>query len=111
MTPVTIVGTPRAVAEVIVHPGYKQAPPELWAQALSSRDTAPLDAFAAEIDDIGLIRLSEPVHDVAPAVLYQGTGEQGHIAEFLGRGATGTGTLGQIMTRHARASCAVPISA
>jgi len=87
--------TPRPVAEVIVHPGYKQAPAELWSKALSSGDAAPLDAFAAEIDDIALIRLVEPVSGVAPALLYRRTDEQGRIAEVLGRGATGTGVEGQ----------------
>src|SRR5512143_331598 len=92
---VTVDDRPRPVAEVIVHPGYRVAPAELWANALSSGDTAPLDAFASDIDDIALIRLVEPVRGVAPAILYRQRDERDRIAEVLGRGATGTGVEGQ----------------
>jgi hypothetical protein len=91
----TIDDRPRTVAEVIVHPGYKQAPAELWSKALSSGDAAPLDAFASEVDDIGLIRLVESVSGVTPTVLYRKRDERDRIAEVLGRGATGTGVEGQ----------------
>ena len=92
---VDIDGAPRPAAEVIVHPGYKPAPAELWSKALSSGDTAPLEAFASEIDDVALIRLVEPVGGVAPVILYRQADEQGQIAEVLGRCATGTGVEGQ----------------
>ena len=94
---VTIGERPRPVAEAIVHPGFKTAPAEMWLKVLASKDTAPLEAFAAETDDIALLRLAEPVSDVAPAPLYRQADEQGQIAEVLGRGVTGTGLGGQDM--------------
>lgn len=93
---VTINDQLRSVAEVVVHPGYKATPTELTAKALSSGDAGPLEAFAAEIDDIALIRLAEPVKDAEASPLYRGADEQGQIVEFMGRGATGTGLQGQV---------------
>lgn len=87
---VTINGRERAIASVIVHPGYRDPSPELF-----HGDAAPLLAFQAARADIALIRLAEPVRDVVPARLYRGRGEHGRIVEVLGRGASGDGIVGQ----------------
>lgn len=44
--------------------------------------------------DIGLIHLSTPVGDVAPAALYTGASEFGAVGTFVGYGMTGTGLTG-----------------
>ena len=44
--------------------------------------------------DLGLVRLSDPVFDTAPATLYTGTDELGQVATAVGFGATGTGLTG-----------------
>jgi Trypsin len=87
---VTINGISRPVAEVIVHPGYKPAP-----KKMESGEAEPLMAFKAAADDIALIRLENPVSDVAPARLYRGDNEVGKVAEILGRGATDNGLVGE----------------
>ena len=79
-------------------------------KALSSGDTAPLEEFASEVDDIALLRLSEPAGDVVPASLARQADEQGQIAEVLGRGVTGTASAAKPRTRRARASYAEPAS-
>src|SRR5215472_6175529 len=67
----TINGIPRAVKEVIVHPGYKKPPKEL-----QSGDAAPLIEFLAASDDVALIKLQQPVTDVTPVRIYKGSGER-----------------------------------
>lgn len=86
----TINGVSRSVAKVIVHPGYKPAPEEL-----KSGDAAPLMAFAANSDDIALIKLDQLVTDVTPARIYRGSKEKGQTVEIIGAGATGNGRVGQ----------------
>ena len=44
--------------------------------------------------DIGLIHLSSPITSVAPARLYEGSGEIGQVGTFVGYGRTGTGITG-----------------
>jgi Trypsin len=87
---VTIHGTSRPVADVIVHAGYKAAPKEL-----ETGEAAPLMAFKAQTDDIALIKLAQPVSDVVPARLYMGAEEAGQVVEIFGRGSTGNGLVGQ----------------
>jgi len=87
---VTINGSSRPVAQVIVHPGYKKAP-----EKLESGDAAALMAFKAMADDIALIKLDRPVNDVRPVSLYRGSREKGETVEIIGRGATGNGLVGE----------------
>ena len=83
-------GKPRKVERLIVHPGYKVLP-----AALQSGDAAPAMAFLASSDDIALIRLTEAVTDVAPAVLHREGDELGRLVKLFGKGATGNGAEGQ----------------
>jgi hypothetical protein len=45
-------------------------------------------------NDFGLVHLSTPVTNVAPATLYTGTSEAGQVATYVGYGFTGTGLTG-----------------
>jgi len=92
---IIINGLPRKVERLIVHPGYKKLPEELIAQAIKSGDASTAMAFQASNDDIALIKLSAPVTDVMPATLYRRDNELGKTVKFIGKGATGNGTVGQ----------------
>jgi hypothetical protein len=46
--------------------------------------------------DIALVKLAQPVADIAPVPLYSGTDEVGMLAVFVGRGGTGTGLTGPV---------------
>ncbi len=46
-------------------------------------------------NDIALVRLAEPVRNIAPAGWYTGNSELGRIGVFAGYGRTGTGLTGQ----------------
>lgn len=83
-------GKCRAVAELIVHPGYRKP-----AKALESGDATPLMAALAASDDIALIKLREPIDDVTPVELFRGSDEQGKLVKLYGKGATGNGRDGQ----------------
>jgi hypothetical protein len=87
---VTINGKPRAVAALILNPGYRKAP-----QGPMKGDAAPLMAAIASSSDIALIELVKPVEDVAPAPLYVSSDELGKTVEIFGKGATGNGDTGQ----------------
>ncbi|MGH8078097.1 MAG: S1 family peptidase [Lysobacter sp.] len=90
---VVVGGTPRAVSRVVIHPGYRKPPQEMIDSALKSGDWAAFFKFIASSDDIALIQLSEPVRDVAPARVYNGSAS-GKVVRIMGRGATGTGSKG-----------------
>jgi hypothetical protein len=87
---VTINGTARAVARIVIHPGYKPTPKELY-----TGDAAPLLLFERQLDDIAMIELKDPVTDVVPALLYRGQDERTEVAEIIGKGAAGNGLIGQ----------------
>jgi hypothetical protein len=91
--PVIVGGAPRAVARIVVHPGYKKPPPAMIDSALKSGDWEEFFEFVATSDDIALIELTEPVLDVAPARIYGGP-ILGKVVRIMGRGATGTGSRG-----------------
>ena len=94
VTTVTLVGTPRAVRRIIVHPGY-QAPPEAMVHAaIKSGDWNAFFAFLVASDDLALIELAEPANDIAPAPLFRGPA-LGREVRILGRGATGNGIAGR----------------
>lgn len=85
---VTIGGKIRAVDQVIVHPGWKRAPQN------EEADEPSRLATRVNNDDIALLRLAEPVTDVKPASLYEGSDEAGRVVEIIGRGQTGNGRDG-----------------
>lgn len=90
---VVVGGTPRAVARVVVHPGYRKLPQAVIDAAMKSDDSGPITRFLASSDDIALLELAEPVRDVAPVRIYRGPA-LGKVARIMGRGATGTGSDG-----------------
>ncbi len=87
---ISICGKPRQVSEVIIHPDYRPAP-----ESLQSGAAQPLMDFMNQSADVALIRLTKPVRDVKPVILYRATDEAEKIAEILGRGATGNGLVGE----------------
>ncbi len=90
---VVVGGAPRAVSRIVIHPGYKKPPQAMIDAAMKSGDWAAFFDFVASSDDIALIRLAEPVRDVAPARIYNGSA-LGKVVRIMGRGATGTGSNG-----------------
>lgn len=86
---VSIAGACRQVDRVVLHPGYRSIPAELY-QGHSGPASRAQDAR----DDIALIRLAEPVPGVEPATLHSGDGEVGAWVRLLGKGATATGDIG-----------------
>jgi hypothetical protein len=87
---VSINGKDRAVAELILHPLFAGVP-----HLPTSGDAGPLMASLAELNDIALIKLKEPVDDVTPAKLYRNMDELGKTVIIFGKGATGNGRQGQ----------------
>lgn len=90
---VVVGGTPRAVSHVAIHPGYRKAPQEMVEAALKSGEWGSFFDFVSGTDDISLIRLSEPVCDVEPVPIHEGSAI-GKIVRIMGRGATGVGSKG-----------------
>ena len=90
---VVVGGTPRAVARVIVHPGYRKLPQALIDATMKSDDPEAVTRFLASSDDIALLQLAEPVRDVAPVRIYRGV-DLGQVIRIMGRGATGKGADG-----------------
>ncbi len=91
---VSLNGVARDVERVVRHPGYKTLPKELVDQAMASGDATLIVVFLASSDDVALIKLKQPVTDVAPVVLYTREDEAGQLVSIVGKGATGTGALG-----------------
>lgn len=90
---ISVGGTSRKVEKLIVHPGYRKLPQDLIDAALSSGDATAVIAHLASSDDIALIRLVEPVNDIAPLKIYRGKA-LGKTIRIVGKGATGTGAEG-----------------
>ena len=82
--------TSRKVAQVVFHPGYHPL-----TAALQKDGPAAVMAFIERTDDIALVRLAEPVRDIAPTPLYRATDEAGRIVQIAGKGATGNGLTGE----------------
>ncbi len=91
---VVINGLPRDVERVVIHPGYRTLPQTLIDQATASGEAMLIVVFLAASDDIALIKLSQPVTDVAPVASYRGGNEAGQVIKLIGKGATGTGDIG-----------------
>lgn len=69
----TVAGDPHAVAEVFLHPSWRDQ-----------------DAY-----DIALVRFAAPVTGVAPVPIYRGADELGETITIVGRGDTATGLVGE----------------
>ncbi|WP_342118773.1 trypsin-like serine protease [Pseudoduganella sp. OTU4001] len=95
---VTINGKIREVERVVVHPGYKKPPQDLQQNALATWDWTLFMVLLSSADDIALIKLAQPVTDVAPAILHKGDDEFGQIIKIIGKGATGNGATGYEFT-------------
>lgn len=91
---VVIAGTPRDVERVVVHPGYKRLSQDLIDQALATGEWMLAVVQIASSDDIALIKLAQPVTDVAPVPIHTGGDELARIVKIIGKGATGTGATG-----------------
>jgi hypothetical protein len=91
---VGINGVPRDVERVVIHPGYKTPPPELVHQAMATGEAVLILVLLASSDDVALLKLAQPVTDVAPVAIYKDGDEPGQIVKILGKGATGTGSTG-----------------
>lgn len=91
---VVINGLPREVERVVIHPGYRTLPQTLIDQATASGEAMLIVVFLAASDDIALIKLRQPVTDVAPVASYRGGNEAGQVIKLIGKGATGTGDIG-----------------
>jgi hypothetical protein len=91
---VQINGERRAVEQVVVHPGYRTPPDALIEQAMATGEAVLILVLIASADDIALIRLAQPVTDVAPVALHEGGDEYGKVIRIVGKGATGTGSEG-----------------
>jgi chymotrypsin len=92
ITEVMINNKPRAVAGVIVHPGYRSL-----AGVPTNGDAAPVIAVLSQSDDIALIRLARPVTDIAPVPINRMPDEIGRLVTIYGKGASGDGLSGQDM--------------
>lgn len=91
---VVINGIPRDVERLVIHPGYKKPPQELINQASATGEGILAVMMIASSDDIALVKLTQPVTDVAPVVIYKDSDEPGQIVKIIGKGATGTGATG-----------------
>ncbi|MCK9489352.1 MAG: trypsin-like serine protease [Xanthomonadales bacterium] len=91
---VVVNGASRDVERVVIHAGYEKLPQALINQALATGDSILAVMQIASSDDIALIKLAQPVTDVAPVTLHDGGAEPGQIVKIIGKGATGTGAAG-----------------
>lgn len=91
---IVINGIPRDVEGLLVHPGYKAPAQTLSERALVTWDWTLFSVHLSSSDDIALLKLAQPVKDVAPVDIRTGDDEFGHIVTFIGKGASGTGVTG-----------------
>jgi hypothetical protein len=91
---VVINGISRDIERVVIHSGYKTPPQKLIDQAMASGEAMLIVVFLASSDDIALIKLTQPVTDIAPVAIYKDSVETGRIVKLVGKGATGTGATG-----------------
>lgn len=87
-------GKPREVERVVVHPGYRTPPDALIEQAMATGEAVLILVLIASADDIALVKLAQPVTDVAPLALHAGDDVFGKTIRIVGKGATGTGASG-----------------
>lgn len=91
---ITVGGIPRAVERIEIHSGYKAPPQQLQEQALASWDWTLFRVLLASSDDIALLKLAQPITDIAPVVIYNSNNEFGQTVKVIGKGATGNGVDG-----------------
>jgi hypothetical protein len=91
---VGINGVPRDVERVVIHPGYKAPPHELIDQAMATGEAVLILVLLASSDDIALVKLTQPVTDVAPVAIYKDSDEPNQIVKIVGKGAMGAGDTG-----------------
>ena len=91
---VTLNGISRDVEDLLIHPGYKKPPQELLDQALATWDWTLFRVLLASSDDIALIKLAQPVMDIAPVAINKDDREFGQTIKIIGKGATGNGVTG-----------------
>ena len=87
-------GTARDVERIVIHPGYRKPPQQLLDRGLATWDWTLLRALLASSADIALVKLAQPVSDVAPAAWSDTGDEYGRTVMILGKGATGNGAEG-----------------
>jgi chymotrypsin len=87
-------GVPRTVERIVLHPGYRKPAQQLIDHGLATWDWVLLLATLSASDDIALIKLAEPVTDVAQVPLHTGADEYGQTVMLIGKGATGNGRTG-----------------
>lgn len=92
---VTINHVSRRVERLVLYPGYVKLPQSLVDKALKTGDATQIIAFLSASNDVALLKLAEPVTDVAPIALYRKGDELERIVKIVGKGATGTGARGQ----------------
>lgn len=95
---VTLGGMPRDVERIVIHPGYRKPSQTLLDQALATWDWTLFRAVLASSDDIALLKLAQPVTDVAPVAINTRDDEFGRIVRIIGKGATGNGATGYAFT-------------
>lgn len=91
---ITISGKSRAVESIVIHPGHKAPPQQLFEQALATWDWTLFRVLLASSDDIALLKLADPITDVSPVTIYNSNDEFGQIIKVIGKGATGNGVAG-----------------
>lgn len=91
---VVIGGTSRDVERVVMHPGYTRPAQELIDQALATGEWMLAVVQIASSDDIALIKLVQPVADIAPVEIHRDSDRPGRTVKIIGKGATGTGATG-----------------
>lgn len=91
---ITLNGVVREVDRLVIHPGFQRPPQALLDRALATWDWTLFRVLLASSDDIALIKLAQPVTDVAPVALNPGLEEFGQLVEIWGKGATGNGATG-----------------
>jgi hypothetical protein len=97
---VTLNGKRRAVSRIVVYPDYPAAR-DGWQKLFGGLKTADPETFAAQyvkamadMHDIALLELAEPVTDVKPMPVYWGNAKPGILSTVYGAGATGTDVTG-----------------
>ena len=78
------------IESVHIHPDYSEPK-----KVLLKGDLAPLMTFFKSRSDIALIKLSSKVTSVTPIKIYKGKSEKGKTITVYGKGATGTGLIGE----------------
>ncbi|NII08279.1 trypsin-like serine protease [Luteibacter anthropi] len=95
---VTIAGKRRAVEKIIQYPDYAASTTGWKALFDAMKTSSPTewkpryDTAMSSMHDIALLKLKDPVTDIAPLPFYRGSAETGQVVELYGAGATGTST-------------------